>query len=237
MGNKYSLHNGVVKARKFVCNKSATNYLDPVFSIGKYGASNAIIDSSLEDNIQLSVNVRTATNKTTADASCMAAYFGVGNTADTIHAKLQAVLASNRVAYDCFDAYCVQGNMAIADTMATHDGNANLVAGSFKVSIADGKTATGNVSALYLVAGDTDATTGDTATGTFDMIRMENNSTQVDSFFNIGNSAGADAALFLTTGLSTAVATATSTTISGDGYKLKCNINGEVCYIRAYKTA
>lgn len=162
------------------------DYLHSALSVGTYGAANALIDTTLVDNIAFTVNMRTGTNKTTADTSCMAAYIGIGNTADTIHAKLQGLLVTNAVGFDCFDAYCVQGNMSITDTMATHDGNANLVAGSFKVSIADGKTATGNVSPLYLVIGQTDATTGDTATGTLDAIRVENNGTQTDSVINVG---------------------------------------------------
>jgi len=234
---RFGWHSGAVHCRKLTVAHASSIYTDPVLAVGRYGAANALIDTSVVDNIFASINVRTATNKTDADTSCMALYVGNGNTADTINAKMQGVLSSMNIGYDVFDAYAIQGNFAISDTMATHDGNANLVAGAFKISIANGKTATGNVSALYLVTGDTAATTGDTATGAFDIIRMENNSTQVDSIFNIGSAGGADIKLFLTTGLTTAVSTATSTTISGDGYKLKCHINGEDVYIRAYKTA
>lgn len=188
--------------RMYVTDKLYTNkmsftaapaiYTAPALAIGTYGAGNALIDTSLVDNIFASINVRTATNKTDADSSCMALYVGNGNTADTIHAKMQGILSSMNIGFDVFDAYGIQSNFAITDTMATHAGNANLVAGAFKISIKDGKTATGNVSALYVVTGDTDATTGTTATGTFDAIRFENNSTQLIAFMNFGGCTNAD---------------------------------------------
>jgi len=206
---------------------AASLYTAPSLSVGTYG-SGAVVDTSLLDNIQFSVNVRTATNKTVADTSTIGAYIGCGNTADTIHNKLQALLVTNSVAYDCFDAYCVQGNMSIKDDMATHAGNANLVAGAFKVSIADGKTATGNVSSLYLVTGDTDATTGDTATGSFDVIRVENNSTQVDNVLNIGGATNIDQLMTIDAAAGFVVASAVG---GSQSHKLKIVIAGTDYYI------
>jgi hypothetical protein len=178
-----------VKGRINVTGMPAS-YLLPAIGVGVYGTP--IVDTTLVDYIFASVNISSATNKTVADSSQMALYIGNKNTADTIHNKLQGVLVSTTVAFDVFDAYGVQSNFAITDDMATHDGNANLVAGAFKISIKDSKTATGNVSSIYVVTGDTDATTGTTATGTFDAIRFENNSTALISFLNFGGCTGAD---------------------------------------------
>lgn len=218
---------------------AASAYTAPLLSVGNYGAGNAVIDTSVLDNIQFCVNVRTGTNKTSADTSCIGAYIGCGNTSDTIHAKLQALLVTNTVGFDCFDAYCVQGNMAITDTMATHAGNANLVAGAFKVSIKDTCTATGNVSALYLVTGDTDATTGDTATGQFDMLRFENNSTQIDNVISIGGMATADYLLKTDVGSDDASGAFVSTSSMGanaTAYALKIRIGGTDGYIPVFDT-
>jgi hypothetical protein len=211
---------------------AAEGLTHPSISAGTYGASNALIDTALIDNIFASVNVRTATNKTTADTSCMAVYVGNGNTADTIHNKMQGILSSMNIGFDVFDAYAGQFHIAISDTMATHDGNANLVGLSAKANIADGKVATGNVSALSCVL---DTGTGTAITGTYDVIRIENNATGCNSAINFGATTNMAYLFNMSTG--GCVAASTTTTTSADGYSIKVNINGEDCYIRCAKTA
>jgi hypothetical protein len=241
MGNsRFGWHSGSLKAKSIELTEGVTvkgapvDYLHSAMGVGVYGTP--VIDTALVDNIAFTVNMSTGTNKTVADTSSMAVFIGNKNTADVIHAKMQGILSSMTIAYDCFDAYAGQFNFAITDTMATHDGNANLVALAAKASITDSKTATGNVSALYLVTGATGATTGDTATGTFDALRFENNATTLDSFINFGGCTGATYAMTFDASAG-CVADATSTTISGDGVKIKVKVGSTALYLRAYVTA
>ena len=221
---------GVVDvATRVICSGASLAYNTPALSVGVYGAG--LIDTLLGDSIMASVVSQTATNKTAADTSSMALYVGNRNTADTINTKMQGILSTMNIGYDVFDAYAGQFHIAITDTMATHDGNANLVGLACKASIANSKTATGNVSALYCVLGSDNATTGDVATGTLDAIRIENSSTQCDSAINFG--ATANMAFLLSMGSTGCVAASTTTTPGGNGYLIKVKIGSDTCYIRA----
>ena len=225
---KFGWHSGIVHAKKIITTGSATDYLHPSMQVGFYGAANALKDTALVDNIFASINVRTATNKTVADCSTMALYVGNGNTADTIHNKMQGILSSMNIGFDVFDAYAGQFHISISDTMATHAGNANLVGLACKANIADSKTATGNVSALYVVL---DSGTGTTATGSYDMIRLENNAANCISAIAFGDTTNMDFLMSMGTG--GCVASASTTTLGANGYAIKVKINGETCYIRA----
>ena len=164
-------------------------YTAPILSVGNYGAANAVIDTSLSDTIHACINVRTATNKTTADTSCMALFVGNGNTADTIHAKMQGILSSMQVGYDVFDAYAGQFHTAVTATMDTHSGTGNVCGLACKASVADSCAVGGYVEALYVALGDTDtsATTG-TASSGINAIVIENNSTSCNAaLYIVGN--------------------------------------------------
>jgi len=106
------------------------SYLLPSMGVGVYGTP--VVETATGDNIAFTVNLETATNKTVADSSCMAAYFGSSNSTDTIHNKMQAVMASTTLHGDVFDAYAVQGHITVHDAMATHDANAHITGVSGK---------------------------------------------------------------------------------------------------------
>ena len=203
-------------------------YTKAAFHVGQYGTP--LVDTTVLDNILVSFNSSTGTNKTSADTSSMVLFIGNRNTADTIHAKMQGVLSSMIIAYDVFDAYAGQFHIAIRDDMATHAGNANLVGLACKASIKNGKTATGNVSALYVVGGDTDAgeLTGDVATGSFDLIRIENSATQVDSAIAFGDPT--NMAFLLSMGVAGCVSTS-SGAVPNATHKIKVNMGGATGYI------
>jgi len=113
-------------------NAYSSTYLTSALSAGVYGTP--LEDTSVLDNILVSFNSKTGTNKTDADTSSMTLYIGNKNTADTIHAKMQGVLSSMSISYDVFDAYAGQFHLAIRDTMETHDANAHLTGVSAKLS-------------------------------------------------------------------------------------------------------
>jgi hypothetical protein len=111
------------------------------FSIGTYATP--VVDANASDAFALTINMSTGVNKTSAGDSCMGAYVRMSNTANGVNTRLQGVLASTAVAFDCFDAYGLQSNMTIsAGAVAT----GNLTAVSGKVTVSDA-VATGVISA------------------------------------------------------------------------------------------
>ena len=135
-----------------------TSYILPSLGVGVYGTP--VVDAALVDNIAFTVNMSTATNKTASDTSCMAAFFGVANTAATANNKLQAVLASTTVAANCFDAYGVQGHVNVSANASSNGGTGNIVGMSAKASVATGVTATGTVSGLLVTVDGAGTVTG-----------------------------------------------------------------------------
>jgi hypothetical protein len=117
-------------------------------SIGTYATP--VVDINASDAFAFTVNMSTGVNKTGAGDSCMGAYVRMSNTADGANTRLQGVLASTSVAFDCYDAYGLQSNMTIgAGAVAT----GNLTAVSGKVVVSDA-VATGIISAgLFTLEG------------------------------------------------------------------------------------
>jgi hypothetical protein len=157
--------NGVAEFVKTT--KAPTSYLIHSMGVGSY--STPVVDSAVVDNIAFVVNMSTATNKTVADTSTLAAFIGVKNTANTTHNKLQALLCSTTVQGNCYDAYAVQGHLAITSDCVTHDATGNICAASFKVSI--NAEVTGTVECLLLTLDDDSA--AQTVTGTLSMFVMD----------------------------------------------------------------
>ena len=211
-------------AQKITVSAQSAAYNDPAFGVGKYGAG--IADTLVDDNILVSFVNSCGVNKTTADTSSMTMFVGNSTKAAVPHAKMQCILSSMSIGHNVFDAYAGQFHLNISATMATHDGNANLVGLACKANIATDATATGNVSALYVVL---DSGTGDTATGTYDMIRMENNATTCDSAINFGSPA--NMAFLLAMGVSGCVSTQTDA-CPVSTHKIKVNMGGATGYIR-----
>jgi len=185
-----------------------TGYLTPTLAVGNY--STPVVDAILTDNIAFLVSISTATNKTDADTSTMAAFVACKNTASTPHNKLQGLLASTTVGGNCFDAYAVQGHLSITASMSTHDSIAHVTGGSFKANIATGVTVSqGSVTAgLFLVTGDGAVTenchgiwvyTYPEVTAVTDLIRVSaggaiTNAFRVDGCANLTNFVKFDAA-------------------------------------------
>ena len=215
---------------QILCTGAAAGYLTPCLGIGIYGTP--LADAAVIDNIFATVNISSGVNKTNPDTSAMALFVGNRTTAAVINNKMQGVLSSMTIAHNVFDAYAGQFHIAITDTMITNAGNANLVGLACKANIATSKTATGNVSALYCVL---DSGAGTVITGTYDVIRIENNAAGCNSAINFGATANMAYLFGMATG--GCVAASTTTTISADGYSIKVKINGEDCYIRCAKTA
>jgi hypothetical protein len=135
-----------------------TSYLLSALSVGAYGTP--LVDSVLIDNIAFSVNLSTATNKTAADTSTMAAYIGVSNTGATTNNKLQGLLSSCSVGFNCFDAYAVQGHMTIgAGGVSTQNANAHLTGLSGK-AVLTGAVGQGWVTGVLAIVEGAGAVTG-----------------------------------------------------------------------------
>jgi hypothetical protein len=133
-------------------------YTVPVLSVGVYGTP--VVESALIDNIAFSVNIRTATNKTNPDTSCMAAFIGVGNTAATTNAKIQGLLVSNSLGFNCYDAYAIQGHLTVgAGGVSTQNANAHIAGVSGKVLLS-GAVGQGWVTGLLGIIDGTGAVTG-----------------------------------------------------------------------------
>jgi hypothetical protein len=140
-----------------------TTYTDSALRVGAYGTP--IADTALTDNILVSINGSTATEKTVDDSSCMALFVGMRNTALTNqpHTKLQSILISTLVYANCFDAYGVQGHIAVkGDATAVAGGTniGNVCGGSFKATVDSGKTATATVSGVLITLDGAGTVTG-----------------------------------------------------------------------------
>jgi hypothetical protein len=133
-------------------------YTVPVLSVGTY--SSAVVDAALIDNIAFTVNMATATNKTDADSSCIAAYIKVANTAATTNNKIQGLLVSNALGFNCFDAYAVQGHITVgAGGVSTQNANAHIAGISGK-ALLTGAVGQGWVTGLLGIIDGTGAVTG-----------------------------------------------------------------------------
>jgi hypothetical protein len=140
-----------------------STYTDSALRVGAYGTP--IADTALTDNILVSFNGSTATEKTSDDTSSMALFVGMRNTALTNqpHTKLQGILTSTLVYANCFDAYGVQGHVAVkADATAVAGGTniGNICGGSFKATVDSAKTATGTVSGVLVTLEGAGTVTG-----------------------------------------------------------------------------
>jgi hypothetical protein len=149
-------------ANRIFCSTAPVDYTHPSLSVGVYGTP--VVDTAVVDNIAFTVNMSTATNKTSADTSTMAAYFSASNTAATANNKLQSILGSTVVNANCYDAYGVQGHITLADNAghatSSTGGTGNLCGMSAKATVASGLTATGTVSGLLVTADGTGTVTG-----------------------------------------------------------------------------
>jgi len=148
----------VVAGGAFRLTKNPTAHTASTLSVGLYGTP--LVDAALVDNILFSVNFSTATNKTAADSSCMAAYIGVSNTAATTNNKIQGLLVSNSLGYDCYDAYAIQGHLTVgAGGVSTQNANAHIAGVSGKVLLS-GAVGQGWATGLLGIIDGTGAVTG-----------------------------------------------------------------------------
>lgn len=212
-----------------IFNTAPAGYTTPTLGVGVYGTP--VVDTALIDNIAFTSNMSTATNKTADDTSCMAAFFGMRNTADTAHNKLQGVLASTLVAGNCFDAYGVQGHVAVtADSIAVAGGtNAGNITGlSAKATVNEGITATGSVSGLLVTVDG-----AGTVTGTHQGIWLDTTTVVLDQAILVSGAAYTN---LLKLSAGTAVVS-TGTEASGNGIKITIDVDGTPYYINAHPTS
>jgi hypothetical protein len=134
-----------------------TAHTDSTMSVGVYGTP--LVDNTLVDNILASINYSTATNKTVADSSCMAAFIGCSNTTDTTNNKIQGLLVSTTLHGDVFDAYGVQGHITVHDEMGTQNANAHITGLSGKALLSAAVTQ-GWVTGVLGIIDGTGAVTG-----------------------------------------------------------------------------
>jgi hypothetical protein len=169
-------------------------YTDPVLGVGIYGTP--VTETSVLDNIAFTVNMETATNKTDSNTSSMAAFVRIGNTTDTVHNKLQGLLASCSVKGDVFDAYAVQGHTTIDANMATHDANAHITGLSGKVALHANVEQGWVTGVLAIIEGDPDVAVGvKTVTGLCHVIAAQVEATAMDDQVDAILFLGADAAV------------------------------------------
>lgn len=202
----------------------SSTYTNSALNVGKYGSP--LVDATVTDNILVSFNSSCGTNKTGADSSSMVLFVGNKTTAAVTNNKMQGILSSMIIKHNVFDAYGGQFHIDIQETMATQAGNANLVGLACKANIATSKTATGNVSALYVVL---DSGAGDTATGQYDMIRLENNATNCDNAIDFGDCTHIASLFYMN---AAGCVTADTGSLPGASiYKIKVNVAGVPAYI------
>lgn len=169
-----------------------TAYTAPSLSVGTYGTP--VVDASLLDNIAFTASMSTAAQKTTADTSSMAAFVAIKNTTDTIHAKLQGLLASCSVNGDVYDAYAVQGHTTIDAAMATHNANAHITGLSGKVALHANVEQGWVTGVLAIIEGDPDVPVGvKTVTGLCHVIAAQVEATVKDDEVDAILFLGADA--------------------------------------------
>ena len=205
----------------------SSTYTNSALNVGKYGAP--LVDATSTDNILVSFNSSTGTNKGGADRSSMVLFVGNATTGAVTNNKMQGVLSSMTVGHNVFDAYAGQFHINVSATMATQAGTANLVGLAAKASIKNGATATGYVSSLYILGGDTDSgsLTG-TATSGFDLVRMENAQVGCNSAIKfIGD---ANIAYLFDMDVAGCVSTS-SGAVPNATHKIKVNMGGVTGYI------
>lgn len=217
-------HTGAIRTTK-----APTSYLLPSLGVGIYGTP--VVDASLVDNIAFTSNMSTGTNKTIADSSSMAAFIGMRNTAATANNKLQGLLVSTTVPYNCYDAYGIQGHIALTGNLTANNGgsnNGNLCGVSAKASVTTGKTVVGTVSGLLITMDG-----GGTVTGAHQGMWMDTTDVVLDQAFLV--SGAAYATLFA---LSEGTAVVNSGTVaSGNGVKIAVKIGSTTYYINAHPTS
>jgi len=216
--------NGITSAASIRTTAAPTSYLLPSLGVGVYGTP--VVDASTEDNIAFTVNMSTGTNKS-AEASSMAAFIGCRNTAATANAKLQGVLSSTLVYYNCFDAYGIQGHVAVKGNASSTSGTGNIVGVSAKATVDDTFTATGTVSGLLVTVDGTGTVTGTHSGIWLDCVSSPDNALLIS---------GATYTNLLTLTAGTAVV-GTGTVADGNGYKLTIDIGGTPYYINAHPTS
>ncbi len=227
LGNSTS--DTVTISGRVISNAMPAGYTTPTLGVGVYGTP--VVDTTLIDNIAFTSNMSTGTNKTAADSSCMAAYVGMRNTAATANNKLQGLLVSTTVPYNCFDAYGVQGHIALTGDLTANNGgsnNGNLCGVSAKASVTTGKTVVGTVSGLLITMDG-----GGTVTGSHQGLRMDTTDVVLDQAFLV--SGAAYATLFA---LSEGTAVVNSGTVaSGNGVKIAVKIGSTTYWINAHPTS
>jgi hypothetical protein len=174
------------------------SYILPSLGVGVYGTP--VVDTSLLDNIAFTVNMSTATNKTDAASSSMAAFIGAKNTADTVHAKIQGLLVSTVLGGDVFDAYGVQGHLTVDHDLATHDANAHITGLSGKVALHQSVEQGWVTGVLAIIEGDPDVAEGvETVTGLCHVMAAQIEATvkdnEVDSILYLGADAAVPAGI------------------------------------------
>ena len=153
-----TVQGAVTGLSKLTVTTAPVSYLLSSLSAGIYGTP--LVDTALIDNIAFSANLSTATNKTAADTSTMAAYIGVSNTGATTNNKLQGLLASCSVGFNCYDAYAVQGHTTIgAGGISTQNANAHLTGVSGK-AVLTGAVGQGWVTGVLAIVEGAGAVTG-----------------------------------------------------------------------------
>jgi hypothetical protein len=220
---------GTVTAARFVTTTQPASYTEPSLGVGVYGTP--VVDTSLLDNIAFTSNMSTGTNKTTADSSSMAAFIGCKNTAATVNNKLQGLLVSTTVPYNCFDAYGVQGHIALTGDLTANNGganNGNLCGVSAKASVTTGKTVVGTVSGLLITMDG-----GGTVTGSHQGLWMDTTDVVLDQAFLV--SGAAYATLFA---LSEGTGVVNSGTVAdGNGVKIAVKVGSTTYWINAHPTS
>jgi len=131
----------------------------PSLCVGAPGAK--VVDAVAgDDNAAFYVGMSTATNKSVANTSCLAAYIQVANTAATTNTRLQGALVSTSIGGNCFDAYAVQGHTTVeAAGMSTQNANAHITGLSGK-AVLTGAVGQGWVTGVLAIVEGAGAVTG-----------------------------------------------------------------------------
>jgi hypothetical protein len=167
---------------KVFVNTAPVAYNNPALSVGKYGTP--VVDATLVDNIAFESVMSTATNKTSGDTSCMAAYVSASNTAATTNNKIQSLLASTILAGNCYDAYGVQGHITVSQNMATQNANAHISGVSGKALLTANNTQGWVTGVLAIVDGT--GTTGGICNVIAAQVEATTTAGQVDSILRLG---------------------------------------------------
>jgi hypothetical protein len=169
-------------ASHLVITTPPVSYVSPSLGVGVYGTP--VVETALVDNIAFSVNVQTATNKTAADTSCIAAYIGCSNSANTTNDKIQALLVSTTLGGNCYDAYAVQGHITVNANMATQNANAHITGVSGKALLSHNNTQGWVTGVLAIVDGT--GTTGGICNVIAAQVEATTTANEVDSILRLG---------------------------------------------------